>query len=92
MFYALLMPGLFGVILAAGSRARTARLLGLMVVLGLSTLWLGSCGGSSSSSSGGSSNPGTPAGTYKVTINATTGGAVPLTGTTTITLIVTSST
>jgi hypothetical protein len=77
MFYALLLPGLFGVVLAAGSGGRGARLLGLIVVLGLSTMWLGSCGGSSGGSS--TSNPGTPAGTYNITIGATTGGAAPLT-------------
>jgi hypothetical protein len=70
-FYALLLPGIFGVVLAGASRTKSARLLGMIVVLGLSTLWLGSCGGSSSSS-GGTSNPGTPAGTYTVTIGAAT--------------------
>jgi hypothetical protein len=63
------------------------RLLGLIVILGFSTLWLGSCGGGGSNAS--QSNPGTPAGTYKVVVNATTGGANPLTGTLTINLTVT---
>ena len=76
IFYALLLPGLFGVVFVAGSRTRGLRLLSLIVVLGFSTLWLGACGGSSS---GGLKNPGTPPGTYIVTISATTGGAVPLT-------------
>src|SRR5271156_4264598 len=43
IFYALLLPGLFGIVFAAGSRTRSARLLGLVIVLGFSTLWLGSC-------------------------------------------------
>jgi hypothetical protein len=76
IFYALLLPGLYGIVFVAGSRTRGMRLLGLIVVLGCSTLWLGAC------SSGGSStvkNPGTPTGPYAVTINATTGGANPLT-------------
>lgn len=77
IFYALLLPGLFGVVFAAGSRTRGLRLLSLIVVLGMSTLWLGSCGGSSSSNTN-PMNPGTPKGTYTVTISATTGGAVPL--------------
>jgi hypothetical protein len=77
MFYALLLPGLFGMVFAAGSRSRGARLLGLIVVLSFSTLWLGACGGGSSRQS----NPGTPAGSYTVVVNATTGGSVPLTGT-----------
>jgi subtilase family serine protease len=80
IFYALLLPGLFGIVLAAGSRTRGLRLLSLIVVLGFSTLWLGSCGGSSG---GGSTtippNAGTPPGNYTVTIGATTtGGAAPI--------------
>jgi len=77
LFYALLLPGLFGAVLVAGSRTRAVRLLSLIVVLGFSTLWLGSCGGSSSSNI--PPNPGTPAGMYAVTISATTGGTNPLT-------------
>jgi len=72
IFYALLLPGLFGIVLAAGSRTRVVRLLSLIVVLGFSTLWLGSCSGSG----GGNNtpkNPGTPAGSYAITISATTG-------------------
>jgi len=76
IFYALLLPGLFGIVFAAGSPTRGMRLLGLIVVLSFSTLWLGACGGSSSNTQ---KNPGTPVGTYAVTISATTGGAVPLT-------------
>jgi subtilase family serine protease len=76
IFYAMLLPGLLGIALAAGSRTRALRLLGLIVVLGFSTLWLGACGGSSNNSQ---KNPGTPAGNYTVTVNATTGGASPLT-------------
>jgi subtilase family serine protease len=78
IFYALLLPGLFGVVFVAGSRQRGVRMLSLIMVLGLSTLWLGSC-----SSGGGNSttptNPGSTVGTYTVTISATTGGAMPLT-------------
>jgi subtilase family serine protease len=87
VFYALLLPGLFGIVFASGSRRRGLRLLSLIVVLGFSTLGLGSC------SSGGSNttppNPGTPVGSYAVTINATTGGANPLTYSMPITLNVT---
>jgi subtilase family serine protease len=89
IFYAILLPGLFGIVFAAGSRGRGARLLGLIVVLGVSTLWLGSCGGSSGSNQ---SNPGTPAGSYKVSVMATTGapiGGNALTSSFTITLTVT---
>jgi subtilase family serine protease len=77
IFFALLLPGLFGVVFVAGTRTRGLRLLSLIVVLGFSTLWLGSCGGSSSNTS--PKNPGTPTGTYTVTIGATTGGASPVT-------------
>jgi hypothetical protein len=78
IFYALLLPGLFGIVFAAGSRTRGLRLLSLIMVLGLSTLWLGSCGGSGGGGTTTTKNPGTPAGSYTVTVNATTGGANPV--------------
>jgi Pro-kumamolisin, activation domain len=90
IFYAVLLPGLFGIAFVR-PRMRNLRLLGLMMVLGLSTLWLGACGGGNKSSGTGPSslqNGGTPPGNYSVTINATTGGAVPLTNTLTVTLAV----
>jgi subtilase family serine protease len=86
VFYALLLPGLFGVVFSRGSRTRRARLLGLIVVIGFSTLWLGSCSGASG---GGQKNAGTAPGTYVVVVNATTGGANPLTGSFTVNLTVT---
>jgi len=60
------------------------RLLGLIAVLGVSTMWLASCGGGS----GGSTNGGTPPGTYTITVSGTTGGANPITAQTTFTLTV----
>jgi hypothetical protein len=91
IFYALLLPG-FGLLALAGSRRPAVRLLGLIVVLGVSTLGLGACGGGGSSTHS-QGNPGTPAGNYQVTISATTGAptACPnnaITATTTITLTV----
>jgi subtilase family serine protease len=86
LFYAMLLPGIFGIVLAKGSRTRGARLLGLIVVLGFSTLWLGSCSGASG---GGQKNAGTTPGTYAVVVNATTGGANPLTASFTVNLTVT---
>ncbi len=89
IFYAMLLPGLFGILLVAGGSKRHSRLLGLIVVLGISTLWLGSCGGSSGG--GGTKNPGTPAGTYPIVVNTTTGapaGGTALTGTFTVNLTV----
>jgi len=56
-------PVWLGIVFAGASRTRAARLLSLIVVLSLSTLWLGACGGNSSSSQ---KNPGTPAGTYPI--------------------------
>ena len=87
IFYAVLLPGLLGIMFTAGSRKRSLRgmrLLSLIVALGFSTLWLGSCGGSN----GSTRNPGTPTGNYSVVVNATTGGANPVTGTATINLVV----
>jgi subtilase family serine protease len=89
IFYAALLPGLFGIVFAFGSpkgtKLRGMRMLGLMMVLGFSTLWLGSCSGSNNNSS---SNPGTPAGSYTIMVNATTGGTIPVTSSTTFTLTV----
>ncbi len=71
IFYAALLPGLLGIVFTAGSRRslRGLRFLGLIVVLGFSTLWLASCGGSS----GSTSNPGTPKGSYTITVTGTSG-------------------
>ncbi len=88
VFYALLLPGLFGIVFAVGSRTRGVRLLSLIVVLGCSTLWLGACGGSNNNNNS-LKNPGTPPGAYAVTINATTGGANPISSSLAITLNVT---
>jgi subtilase family serine protease len=85
IFYAAMMPGLLGIMFLAGSRTRSTRamrLLGLILMLGVSTLWMASCSGTNS----GTSNPGTPAGAYTITVNATTGGTNALTAQTTFTL------
>jgi Pro-kumamolisin, activation domain len=72
IFYASLLPGFLGIVVA-GSRPsrRGMRLLGFIVVLGFSVLWLGSCGGTASKSN--SSNTGTPVGTYTITVSGTSG-------------------
>ena len=73
IFYATLLPGLFGIVLVAGSRKRLRggiRMVTLIAALALSTVWMSSCGGSSSSTT---SNPGTPAGTYTITVKGTSG-------------------
>ena len=88
MFYALLVPGLLGILITAGQRKPTAcgmRLLALIMVLGFSTLWLAACGGSSSSSN---KDPGTTKGTYTVKLSATSGGTSPISSSTQVTLTV----
>jgi subtilase family serine protease len=84
IFYAVLLPGMFGLVLAGGSRTRGARLLGLIVVLGFSALTLSSCGSSS-----GQKNPGTTPGTYSLVVSATTGGANPLSNSFMVSLTIT---
>jgi subtilase family serine protease len=86
VFYALLLPGLLGILITAGRRRPSARgmwLLGLIMVLSFSTLWLVACGGSSSNK-----NPGTTKGTYTVKLSATSGGTNPISNSTQVTLIV----
>ena len=73
IFYAVLLPGMLGVVFLFDSRKRSTaavRILALIAVLGLSTAWLASCGGTSNSSN---SNPGTPVGAYPMTVKATAG-------------------
>jgi hypothetical protein len=69
-------------VLGAGSRRKKlfGLLLACLMVSGL--IFLAACGGGSSSSGGGG-QPGTPAGTYTVTVSATSGS---LTHTATVTL------
>ncbi len=86
VFYALLVPGLLGILITAGQRKPTARgmrLLGLIVALGFSMLWLAACGGGSSNK-----NPGTTKGSYTVKLSATSGGINPVSNSTQVTLIV----
>jgi len=89
-FFALIFPGLMGIVLAASSRKQVRqrmRFIALIGALSLSVLWLTSCGGGGGGGGGGG-NPGTPKGTYTITINATTGGSAPTTGSTSIQLTV----
>ena len=90
IFYAVLLPGLFGIVLTLSVRKRSwgaARILALVIGLGFSTLWMASCGGTSGG--GSNSNPGTPTGSFPVTVNATTGGANAITSSLSFTLTVT---
>jgi hypothetical protein len=84
ILYATLLPGLLGIVFVASSRKRSlrsVRFLGLLMVLGFSTIWLGSCGGSSH----GPKDPGTPVGSYTITVTGTSGS---LTRQTSFTLVV----
>jgi hypothetical protein len=83
ILYAVFLPG-FGILL--GSQKRRRGMLGALLMLGLLTLCVG-CGGSAGNT-GGTSNPGTPAGSYTVTVNATTGGSSAMTGNTSFMLVV----
>lgn len=71
IFYAMLLPGLLGVVITFSSRTRsmgTLRVLAVIALIGFGTLWTASCGGSSG---GSAKNLGTPTGTTTVTVNAT---------------------
>lgn len=82
ILYAVLLPGLLGIVITAGSRRslRGIRFLGLILVLGFSTLWLGSCGGTSNSGTN-TSTPGTPKGTYTITVSGSSTGVPTVTST-----------
>ncbi|HLZ41367.1 MAG TPA: protease pro-enzyme activation domain-containing protein [Candidatus Sulfotelmatobacter sp.] len=76
ILYAMLLPGLVGLALTMGSgkpSLRAMRFLGLIVALGFSTIWMASCSGGGSNGSTG--NPGTPKGTYTISVTGTSGGA-----------------
>jgi subtilase family serine protease len=84
IFYATLLPGLLGMMFVVSSSKRSprrVRFLGLLMVLGFSTIWLGSCGGSNH----GPKDPGTPTGSYTITVTGTSGS---LTRQTSFTLVV----
>lgn len=89
-FYAVLLPGLLGILFTFSLRKRSSggmRMLGMILVLGLSTAWMSSCSGSSNSSQ---NNPGTPAGNYTITItgSSASGSAPGATVSTQVTLTV----
>jgi subtilase family serine protease len=86
VFYALLLPGLMGLVLPSGNRKRPWRsLLTLLVVLAALMLWMPACGGGGG---GGITNPGTPTGSSTVTITASTSGSNALSHSVNITLSV----
>ncbi len=87
LFYAMLLPGFLGMVSMAGRKRtlRGVRLLALIVVLGLSAMWVACGGGSSSGGTTPPPNTGTPTGTSTVTVSAASG---TLQGSTKITLTV----
>jgi hypothetical protein len=75
VFYAMLLPigglALLGTGIRSSKKKFWSFLLGFLVFSGL--VFLVACGGSSSSGGGGGGHPGTPAGTYTVTVTGTAG-------------------
>jgi subtilase family serine protease len=86
VLYAALLPGIFGMIFIAGARRHSLRAISMVLVVGVSTLWLGSCGGSNNNSTGAT---GSTPGNYTVTVTATTGGSAPISNSYQFTLTVT---
>lgn len=84
--YAVMFPGLLAIFCFPGKRSRSNAVKAMLLtgVILFSVAWTVGCGGGSSTPS----TPGTPAGSYTVTVTATTGGANALTHSTTIALTV----
>jgi hypothetical protein len=72
IFYAMLLPGVMGLVLPTSSRKRARYSLTLLAVLAVLILWMPACGGGGGT---GPSNPGTPTGSSNITITASTSGA-----------------
>jgi hypothetical protein len=73
ILYALLLPGLIGLVLPASRRRwRLSATLVVVGVLAALTLWMPACGGGGAG--GGNHNPGTPVGQTNVTVTATESG------------------
>jgi subtilase family serine protease len=80
LYFAMLVPGLLGLVVLNGNRKRNRRgmrLLSLLIILGFSTLWMPACGGGSSGG-GSTANAGTPTGTTNLTLGVTTTGSTQL--------------
>jgi hypothetical protein len=84
-FYAMWLPIGGLALLGTGLASRRRKLLGLLLLVLMLTglIFMAACGGSSSGGGGG--HPGTPAGTYTVTVTATSGS---LTHTAPVTVVV----
>ena len=87
-FYALLLPGIFGVVLLSGktkANQRGVKGVAVLALLTIGTMWMPACGGGNSSPST-PTNPGTPTGSSAITITAATSGTSPISHTTQVTL------
>jgi hypothetical protein len=88
LFYALFLPGLMGFVFLNRSKkkrlAGCVRVVGVVGILALSTVWWTACGSNSHTPS----NPGTPVGSSTVTVTATSSGNSPITKQVTIALTV----
>ena len=70
-FYALLLPGVLGVVAIAGGKSRRRiRQAALLMIVALVILWMPACGGGSSTPH----DPGTPTGSFTLTVTATGAG------------------
>ncbi len=89
VFFAMLLPIGGLALLGTGITSRKKKLFGFLLgcVLFSGLIFLSACGGSSSGGGGGTGHPGTPAGTYTVTVTGT-GPAGALVHTTTLTFTV----
>ena len=87
VFYAVFLPAMIGFLFLSNNKktrlAGSVRVLSLVGILALSTLWWTACGGSKAPS-----DPGTPVGTSTVTVTATSSGTSPITKQVAITLTV----
>ena len=91
LFYGLLLPSLLSFVFVKRNSKRMSgnmRLLGLLSMLMLSTIWWTACGASASAGGGTSHNPGTPFGSSMITVTATTSGPSPISKQITIMLTV----
>jgi hypothetical protein len=88
IFYAMLLPLAGMTLLGVSFGSRRRKVLGILLVFLMVSgmLFLASCSSSSGGGGTGTTNPGTPAGTYPVTVTATSGSATPQTTTFTLTV------
>jgi len=71
LFYAMLLPGVMGLVLPARKRSLRGLVI-LLAILAVLVLWMPACGGGGGG--GSNTNPGTPTGSSNVTITASTAG------------------